>query len=159
MDEVVLKDVSARLDTDEVRELLVQADYPPEIRQKKTDQIISEFRENPQQPFLGVEWQGEIVGLIGLALGADSSAVIRQIVVHRDRRRSGIGRGMIAAVSQRYRLRRIYAETDRDAVDFYRRCGFDIRSLGEKYPGTERFWCTLSGAVQPGARSDVGHGP
>ena len=158
MDEVVLKDVSALIDTDEVRELLLQLEYPPEIREEKTDQIVSEYRGNPQQPFLGVEWRGEIVGLIGLALGADGSAVIRHIVVRRDRRGGGIGRGMIAAAARKYALERIYAETDHDAVEFYRKCGFGINSLGEKYPGTERFWCTLSGAVQPGVRADAGHG-
>jgi len=35
----------------------------------------------------------------------------------------------------------IVAETDHEAVDFYRRYGFFITSLGEKYPGVERFLC------------------
>lgn len=35
----------------------------------------------------------------------------------------------------------IVAETDDEAVDFYRRYGFFITSLGEKYPGVERFLC------------------
>ena len=30
-----------------------------------------------------------------------------------------------------------------DAVEFYRKLGFSIESLGEKYPGVERFRCTL----------------
>lgn len=29
------------------------------------------------------------------------------------------------------------------AVDFYRGCGFRVRSLGERYPGAERFACDL----------------
>lgn len=32
----------------------------------------------------------------------------------------------------------ITAETDHDAIAFYRRYGFEIQSLGEKYPGVER---------------------
>ena len=35
----------------------------------------------------------------------------------------------------------IVAETDHEAVDFYRRYVFFITSLGEKYPGVERFLC------------------
>ncbi|MGG4554653.1 hypothetical protein ABEX11_20625 [Paenibacillus humicus] len=40
-------------------------------------------------------------------------------------------------------IRRVEAETDKDAVDFYRRLGFNITSLGQKYPGVERFQCSL----------------
>lgn len=42
------------------------------------------------------------------------------------------------------RIVRIRAETDKDAVGFYKKNGFTITSLGEKYPGVERFDCTLS---------------
>ncbi|MNP39986.1 hypothetical protein D3C76_1335850 [compost metagenome] len=36
---------------------------------------------------------------------------------------------------------RIKAETDKDTVGFYKKIGFSITSLGEKYPGVERFEC------------------
>lgn len=41
-------------------------------------------------------------------------------------------------------IRRMEAETDKNAVNFYRKIGFNITSLGEKYPGVERFKCTLN---------------
>nr|WP_201024033.1 hypothetical protein [Paenibacillus sp. 32O-W] len=34
-------------------------------------------------------------------------------------------------------IRRMEAETDKDAVDFYRKIGFHVTTLGEKYPGIE----------------------
>ncbi|PFE51898.1 GNAT family N-acetyltransferase, partial [Bacillus cereus] len=37
----------------------------------------------------------------------------------------------------------IEAETDKEAVGFYKKCNFKIESLGEKYPGIERFYCYL----------------
>jgi len=37
----------------------------------------------------------------------------------------------------------ITAETVRDAVKFYWSSGFKVTSLGEKYPGVERFLCEL----------------
>lgn len=46
---------------------------------------------------------------------------------------------MVNYFSNKYLL--IYTETDNDAVDFYRKYGFEITSLGEKYPGVERFLC------------------
>lgn len=36
---------------------------------------------------------------------------------------------------------RVIAETDEEAVNFYRSIGFEVYSLGEKYPGVERFRC------------------
>jgi hypothetical protein len=35
------------------------------------------------------------------------------------------------------------AETDADAVDFYRAIGFAVENLGERYPGVERRRCRL----------------
>ncbi len=49
---------------------------------------------------------------------------------------------MINYISDKYPL--IYAETDNDAVNFYWKYGFEITSLGEKYPGVERFLCEFS---------------
>ncbi|EJS58105.1 hypothetical protein ICA_01925 [Bacillus cereus BAG1O-3] len=37
----------------------------------------------------------------------------------------------------------IEAETDDGAVEFYKRIGFQVKSLGEKYTGIERFPCYL----------------
>ncbi|MCC2686381.1 MAG: hypothetical protein K0R75_3280, partial [Paenibacillaceae bacterium] len=38
----------------------------------------------------------------------------------------------------------LFAETDRDALRFYQKMGFTAHSLGEKYPGVERFKCLYS---------------
>ncbi|GAA0394735.1 hypothetical protein GCM10008933_26940 [Paenibacillus motobuensis] len=43
-----------------------------------------------------------------------------------------------------YHPAKIIAETDQDAIGFYSKIGFEIHSLGEKYPGVERFQCILS---------------
>ena len=40
-------------------------------------------------------------------------------------------------------LKYLVAETDADAIGFYQCCGFAVESLGELYPGVERFRCTL----------------
>ena len=150
-----LKDLSSSLGTEDVCELLLQLEYPAEVREAKTGQIISEYRDNAEQPILGLQLEGMLVGLVGLALRGDASAVIRHIVVRRSHRRRGIGRRMIEAVRHKYGLKHIFAEIDRDALDFYRKCGFEVTSLGEKYPGTERFWCTLTGSPQQDAPADA----
>jgi len=50
---------------------------------------------------------------------------------------------MIDFIKDKYTLLVIAAETDKDAVDFYKKYGFKALSLGEKYPGVERFACVL----------------
>ena len=51
---------------------------------------------------------------------------------------------MIRYVEEHHAFSSIYAETDQDAVNFYKNIGFHITSLGEKYPGVERFACLLN---------------
>jgi ribosomal protein S18 acetylase RimI-like enzyme len=41
------------------------------------------------------------------------------------------------------------AETDNEAVEFYRATGFRVTSLGEKYPGVERYRARLDGGLRP----------
>ncbi len=154
MDDLVLTDLRAEPDTRELRALLLQLEYPPDRRQGKADQILAEYRDHREYPLLGVRSGGRLMGLIGLTLSPPVSAVIRHIVVSRDHRRQGVGRAMIRAVGTKYGLESISAETDRGAVAFYRKCGFTIQSLGEKYPGIERFCCTLDLTVQQPAPAD-----
>lgn len=144
MPDMQLTDLSSRLDTAEVRALLLALGYPTAIAATKADSVIAEYQANPQQPILGAEHNGELVGLIGLRLEGGGTAVIRHIVVQPAWRGHGVGGAMIRAVCEQFALRRLAAETDRDAVDFYRRCGFEVESLGELYHGTERFRCVLN---------------
>ena len=54
-------------------------------------------------------------------------------------RRHGIGTALIHWVHARHPSIPLTAETDADAVRFYEKTGFTSTSLGEKYPGVERF--------------------
>ncbi len=93
---------------------------------------------------LGIDEGGELTGLMGVEFLPDSTVVLAHLVVKDTRRKQGIGKRMISEFMSSYpAVRRLVAETDRDAVDFYRKAGFQVRSLGEKYPGVERFLCTL----------------
>lgn len=68
--------------------------------------------------------------------------VLRAIAVDADQRLGGIGRRLVQEAIARSGAQIVTAETDSDAVDFYSRLGFSVTSLGEKYPGVERFVCT-----------------
>ena len=142
-DMIEMVDIHNRLSSDEVRDLVDQLEYPLEIREAKTTQILREYHERSDQPIIGVESNGDLVGFIGFRFQPPDDAVIRHIAVRRDHRGQGIGRQMILYVYNTYGLSVIFAETDHDAVEFYRKVGFTVESLGEKYPGIERFACKL----------------
>lgn len=73
----------------------------------------------------------------------DQQAEILALAVAKAHRKRGIGRGLIAHVHGQLTMP-LLAETDDEAVGFYRRCGFCATSLGEKYPGIIRYRCILS---------------
>ncbi|MCL6600332.1 MAG: GNAT family N-acetyltransferase [Alicyclobacillus macrosporangiidus] len=67
------------------------------------------------------------------------------IAVRPSERNKGLGRQMLKRIVSSSGITELYAETDRESVGFYRRCGFSIESVGEKYPGVERFRCRWTG--------------
>src|SRR5699024_12649328 len=69
---------------------------------------------------------------------------IEAIAVDSGGRHHGIGRRLIREATAHARAGAVVAETDSDGVGFYARCGFATISLGEKYPGVQRFWCHWS---------------
>lgn len=82
-------------------------------------------------------------GCIGIEIVDADVLEIKHIAVAPEQRGSGLGRAMIQAVQGKLKPNVMVAETDLEAVGFYRSLGFEIRSLGEKYPGVERFLCRL----------------
>lgn len=76
----------------------------------------------------------EFFACIGMAFLEEGICEIRHIAVSPEQRGKKIASGMIDAICQLY-------QPDRQAVEFYRKYGFSIASLGEKYPGVERFRC------------------
>lgn len=90
-------------------------------------------------------WQGtEPVGVIVLRNDPQETE-IQNIAVAPQARGTGAGRAMIGHAHNCLISGSMIAETDDDAVDFYRACGFQVESLGEKYPGIVRYRCVLGG--------------
>ncbi|WP_067652152.1 GNAT family N-acetyltransferase [Nocardia harenae] len=59
-------------------------------------------------------------------------------------RHRGLAAALLTDLRRRFPELPVRAETDSDAVGFYRRLGFAVTSLGERYPGVERFTVSLS---------------
>lgn len=105
-------------------------------------------RDTPSKYLVhGVTDRGQVVAFVAFDPDSDP-AVIRYIAVDEDRQRQRLGGVLISAVQQRAVGRSVYAETDDDAVDFYRRSGFRVvaKPRDPRWPERQRYACTLPGA-------------
>ena len=107
------------------------------------DRKITEFRCREARDLYGWVENNEILGVCGVEIHTDW-VEIYNIAVEPNARKCGIGKAMIAAVQQKYKVA-VKAETDDDAVAFYRKCGFETEGFMKTYPNGEirRYKCVL----------------
>lgn len=108
----------------------------------KVNDISARYRDDASLAVFGVRNGDQITAMIGVRTTDGGSAEITSIVVVRAARGQGVGRALVEYAVSNLGIETLIAETDKDAVGFYRACGFSVQSLGEKYPGVERFCCT-----------------
>ncbi|TBL79579.1 GNAT family N-acetyltransferase [Paenibacillus thalictri] len=134
----MLVDVKNRLDEEAIQDLISYSIFPDPDR---LEQTVATYREDAALKLYGCESEGEIIGIIGWNTDDNNVITIRHIAVRPDCRGAGFGRGLILEALELATPAAIIAETDEEAVDFYRSIGFQVESVGEKYPGVERFKC------------------
>jgi len=134
----MLIDLKTRLDEPAIREIL---EYSVYADADKLNRTIEAYREDAGLELFGLDEEGEIIGLIGLRMQVSGELTIEHMAVSPDFRGLGYGRGLILEAIDKKSPSVVIAETDEESVDFYRNIGFEIESLGELYPGTERFRC------------------
>jgi GNAT superfamily N-acetyltransferase len=135
----MLIDIRAKLDDSSIQELIGLAIFPdPE----QVAAAIESYKNEPTLEIMGYYLEDELIGLIGYELHDDHTLELRHIAVVPEEQGHGYGRGIILEALALCSPKAIVAETDEDTINFYRSIGFTIESLGEKYPGVERFKCT-----------------
>ncbi|CAN5157258.1 hypothetical protein BH09ACT8_BH09ACT8_54870 [soil metagenome] len=103
------------------------------------DSAIQRYRSDSAATLIGATVDGNLVGILGYTV-SDSMITVRHIATAARLRRAGIGTALLDALRRAIPVGLpILAETDRDGAAFYAANGFTITSLGEKYPGVERF--------------------
>lgn len=100
----------------------------------------SNYRTNVDRELYGIFVENKLVGITGLIRGQQEIEV-KHLAIHPGFRKQGMGRQLLYFVMESAKPHKLIVETDKDAVDFYKKMGFTITSLGEKYPGLERFKC------------------
>lgn len=130
--------VKSRLREAVIRDLIELCVFPDP---DKVEAVLKKYEQNPGDELWGYESEGEVVGIIGFRKHGKEIEILH-IAVHPELRGAGFGRGMILELIHQEQPDVVKAETDEEAVDFYRNIGFVIESRGEVYPGVERFTCT-----------------
>ncbi|MFJ7978740.1 GNAT family N-acetyltransferase [Lysinibacillus xylanilyticus] len=133
-----MKEIKSTSIQSNVRELLSFA-----TSEKNVEKEYELYMQSPVRKLYRYDLESEVAGCIGIEFLSPKRCEIKHIAVSLDHRGIGIGSKMISFVLEKYSLSFLFAETDKDAVNFYKNYGFKITSLGEKYPGVERFRCIL----------------
>ena len=111
-------------------------------------QLVEEFYAAEGRTIFVAIQDGKTIGIIGMVYSGGSHGVIAHLAVHPDTRRQGTGRQLIDNAVTALNLTDIEAETDQDAVDFYRACGFETQEIESQHPGVRRFRCVYNKTIQ-----------
>jgi len=130
--------IKNRLDCPIIRQILATAVYENSLA--TADSKIEEYRNRHNWSLYGWIENGKIVGVCGFKVRHDEQVKILHIAVTENARGRGIGKAMVNALLNLFCLP-IKAETDDDAVGFYRKLGFETSKLN--IHGVHRWACIL----------------
>ena len=133
-------DVKEKLSDSAILHLLAPSVFNPTferllIRAKK-------YQADDKSKVYGYSENGEYKGIIVFKT-EDNTAEILDIAVKPEYRKHGIGKSLIDFIFTQFPIDNITAETDDEAVGFYKKCGFAVTPVGE-FCDTKRYFCKLS---------------
>jgi GNAT superfamily N-acetyltransferase len=106
---------------------------------RRLDEALRRYRDDPDVTLLIAVADNHVLGVAGYTNG-ESHVTVLHIATAQSVRHRGVGRRLLGAVIRAAPDGfRVNAETDADAVGFYLANGFVATSLGQKYPGVQRF--------------------
>ena len=125
--------------------------YQPTYEDYKA--LMEKFLSDPSVKIFVCDMDGEKAGILVLkeieaAEWSETGveAEILGIAVRKDLRGKGIGKEMVCQVMETEHLKRITAQTDDDAIGFYRKSGFEEERVVIEYPNGSvvRYNCSLT---------------
>lgn len=114
-----------------------------ELAADELERIVA--RELPAFTVYGGFRGHEVAAFVGFRKSKDV-VVIEYIAVDEAAQRTGLGSALVEAASRAAQNKPVVAETDDDAVDFYRALGFSVVAIGPDphWPGRARYRCIRS---------------
>lgn len=131
---------------EDVKAMLGAAIFEPST--ERIDALLNKVYSAQKANLFGLRHQGTIVAVAGTRRVTNSIAELLHIAVKPSEQNKGFGRELVGLLVRTEGITELFAETDHDSVGFYKQCGFSIESLGEKYPGVERFVCRWRGGTR-----------
>ena len=130
-------DVKEKLSDSAILHLLAPSVFNPTferllIRAKK-------YQADDKSKVYAYSENGEYKGIIVFKT-EDNTAEILDIAVKPEYRKHGIGKSLIDFIFTQFPIDTITAETDDEAVEFYKRCGFNVIGFGMKC-NNKRYIC------------------
>ncbi|MBR5419844.1 MAG: GNAT family N-acetyltransferase [Lachnospiraceae bacterium] len=106
--------------------------------------VIAQYASDPDVKIFVCTETGIKAGMLVLR-EADETPEIIGIAVSASMRGRGIGTYMIRQLMESEHFEKVKAQTDDDAIGFYRKCGFSEEMLMVEYPDgrSRRYNCTL----------------
>lgn len=135
-------DIKPYVDNRNILDLIGKCLFNPS--KDKINEVVNSYLSNDNYLLLGHKVDNEFVGYIGLDLTNPSKTVINHIAVKEERRNTGIGRNMINSCLLDYEISEIEVETDNDALDFYKKLGFNVVNTEYKYDNVKRYTLKLN---------------
>lgn len=109
--------------------------------EQKIQKILSKYNNSPNHHLIGAFSDDILIGVIGVEI-TDEICAIKHISISAENRMKGIGKQLIMYIAHHFSIKHFIAETDDDAVDFYRKCGFQCKSFESQYG--KRYRCKYS---------------
>lgn len=130
-------DVKASLFNPEVLTLLKPSVFNP--TPKRLKDRAEKYSADKNIFVYACKKDGIYVGIVVFGTG-NGTAEILDIAVKPEYRKHGIGKSLIDFIFTQFPIDNITAETDDEAVKFYKRCGFDVIGFGMKC-NNKRYIC------------------
>lgn len=132
--------VKASLFDSEVLTLLTPSVYNPTPERLK--HRAEEYAADSNVKAYACKTGGVYAGIVVFKTENDTAEIL-DISVKPEYRKHGIGRKLIDFIFTQFPIDNITAETDDEAVGFYKKCGFAVTPVGE-FCDTKRYFCKLS---------------
>ena len=134
----MFKNIKLKMDAPIVHKIIAYASF--DGSPTGTQREVQKYQSNDNLNFFGWIENEQVLGICGFEEHLDKVEV-HLIAVDETARGKGIGTKMIKTLITTYQ-KPVEAETDDDAVEFYRKCGFHVKAFTHPKKG-KRWTCIL----------------